>query len=439
MSPDMQNGKRILVLGGGGREHAIVRAIAQSPLVSHVFAAPGNAGIALEPKCGTFSRVAADDIDAVLALAWQQHIGFIIPGSETPLVAGIADAVANDGPLARWCRVFGPNARASMITEGSKCDAKAFMARHEIPTAPFECFSNMESARPFILGHNLPMVVKADGLAGGKGVRVCETSDEAVAFAEIQLRKHGRIVVEEFLAGEELTFTCMVVNGEVLPLAESQDRKMFNGKMTGGVGAYSPVPFADAALRERIMRQIVYPTVSGLKGEGVRYTGFLYFGLMIVNGEPFLLEYNCRLGDPEAQVILPRFRGNFLELITDALNGRLPSPKAIASLWDKRAAVSVVLMDRDYPNEPPDGYPSYQIQGLEIACKMPGIQIFHANTAIAKSRVTTNGGRVLGLTALGVTLEEAVKRVYAAAEKIQWPGMQYCPDIGRVSPAVIAP
>ena len=434
----MQNGKRVLVLGGGGREHAIVRAIAKSQLVSCVFAAPGNAGIAMEPKCGAFYRIAAADIDAVCAFVWQQRVSLIIPGPETPLVAGITDAVAGNERLARWCRVFGPNARAAMMTEGSKCEAKAFMARQAIPTAPFKCFSDMESTRFYILGHRLPVVVKADGLAGGKGVRVCETHDDAVVFAKTQLRKHGRIVVEEFLAGEELTFTCMVANGEALALAESQDRKMFNGKMTGGVGAYSPVPFVDAELRERIMQRIVRPTIHGLENEKMRYTGFLYFGLMIVNGDPFLLEYNCRLGDPEAQVILPRFRGNFLELIISALNGQLPSPKAVSNSWDHRACVSVVLMSADYPNEPADGYSSYPIEGLEIACKMPGVQIFHANTAIARGRVVTNGGRVLSLTALGATLDEAAKRAYGAAEKIRWPGMQYCPDIGRVSSALSA-
>jgi phosphoribosylamine---glycine ligase len=421
---------RILVVGGGGREHALAWKAAQSPRAEHVYVAPGNAGTAREQRM-TNVAIAADDLPALVAFAREQRIDLTIVGPEIPLVAGISDAFAAAG-----LRCFGPSAAAARL-EGSKAFMKAFLERNGIRSArhrSYRSLADLPAARRDIETRGAPIVVKTDGLAAGKGVVIAQSVAEASAVAEEMLS--GRrfdeagttIVIEDFLEGEEVSFIVMCDGTHVLPLASSQDHKRRDdgdaGPNTGGMGAYSPAPIVGDGLHERIMREVIHPTVRALAAEGMPYTGFLYAGLMIADdGTPTVLEYNCRCGDPETQPIMARLRSDFPALCCAALDGRLHECTA---QWDSRVALGVVLAAGGYP----DSYRKGDvITGLDAA-ETPDCKVFHAGTAERDGTVVTAGGRVLCVTSLDANVAGAQARAYAAIEHIHWEGMQYRRDIG---------
>jgi phosphoribosylamine---glycine ligase len=417
---------KVLIIGGGGREHALAWKVAQSSRVSEVLVAPGNAGTAAEPKCRNVAT-SAEDVAGLVALARDEDVGLTIVGPEAPLVAGVVDAFAAAG-----LRCFGPR-RAAARLEGSKSFTKEFLARHGIPTAGYARFTRQDFDPAFVRGRRPPIVVKADGLAAGKGVVIAASADEAVAaiermFAGAFGAAGEAVVVEEFLEGEEASFIVMVDGEHVLPLATSQDHKRLGdgdtGPNTGGMGAYSPAPVVTDALHERIMREVIWPTVRGLAAEGTPYTGFLYAGLMIAaDGTPNVLEFNCRFGDPETQPIMARLRSDLVGLCEAALDGRLDEVRAE---WDPRAAVGVVLAAAGYPEAVRKGD---VIDGLDAAAALPG-KVFHAGTQPADGRALTAGGRVLCAVGLGDSVRSAQAQAYALAGAIHWPGMQYRRDIG---------
>ncbi len=417
---------RILIVGGGGREHALAWKCAQSRRVQHVYVAPGNAGTALEPNV-TNVDIAADDIDGLLAFAIREDIELTIIGPEGPLVAGIVDRFA-----AAERRCFGPS-RAAARLEGSKAYTKEFLSRHRIPTASFATFTAANFDAEYVRAQRLPLVVKADGLAAGKGVVICETHESAVAEATAMLGGSfgaaGRtIVIEEFLRGEEVSFIVVASDQQVIPLATSQDHKRRDdgdlGPNTGGMGAYSPAPIVSAGLHQRIMREVIEPTLSGLRRDGNPYTGFLYAGLMIADdGTPNVLEFNCRFGDPEAQPILMRLQSDLPALCEAALNGTL---SRFEVRWDARAALGVVMAAGGYPNAFRTGDP---ISGLEDAAGLPG-KIFHAGTRAQDGRIVTAGGRVLCAVGLGDSVGAAQRQAYALVHAIHWNLVQYRLDIG---------
>jgi phosphoribosylamine--glycine ligase len=417
---------RILIVGGGGREHALAWKCVQSQRVQHVYVAPGNAGTALEPNV-TNVDIAADDIDALLAFAIREDIELTIIGPEGPLVAGIVDRFA-----AAERRCFGPS-RAAARLEGSKAFTKEFLSRHRIPTASFATFTAANFDAEYVRAQRLPLVVKADGLAAGKGVVICETHDSAVAAATAMLGGSfgaaGRtIVIEEFLSGEEVSFIVVASDQQALALATSQDHKRRDdgdlGPNTGGMGAYSPAPIVSAGLHQRIMREVIEPTLSGLRRDGNPYTGFLYAGLMIADdGTPNVLEFNCRFGDPEAQPILMRLQSDFPALCEAALDGTL---SRFEVFWDTRAALGVVMAAGGYPNAFRTGDP---ISGLEVAARLPG-KIFHAGTRAQDGQIVTAGGRVLCAVGLGDGVGAAQRQAYALVHAIHWNLVQYRLDIG---------
>ncbi|MBM4218767.1 MAG: phosphoribosylamine--glycine ligase [Gammaproteobacteria bacterium] len=417
---------KVLVIGGGGREHALAWKLAQSPRVSEVLVAPGNAGTALEPKCRNVA-VGATDIAGLVALARAEGIGLTVVGPEGPLVAGVVDAFAAAG-----LACFGPGRLAARL-EGSKQFTKEFLVRHRIPTARYAAFTRETFDPSFVRAQRPPIVVKADGLAAGKGVIIATSADEAVRAAEGMFAGNfgdaGRVVVvEEFLEGEEASFIVMADGRHVLALATSQDHKRLRdgdqGPNTGGMGAYSPAPVVTPALHERIMREVIAPTIAGLAAEGMPYTGFLYAGLMIArDGTPNVLEFNCRFGDPETQPVLSRLRSDLVTLIEAALEGRLDTVRAD---WDPRAALGVVLAAAGYPDEPRTGDP---ISGLDDAARCPG-KVFHAATKSAAGRIVTAGGRVLCAVGLGDGVAAAQRAAYGLVDRIRWDGMQYRRDIG---------
>ena len=424
----------VLVIGGGGREQALAWKIAQSPRVAKVFVAPGNAGTAVEPA---LVNVAVTAIADLVALAQAEQIGLTVVGPEAPLAAGIVDAFRVAG-----LRVFGPTQAAARL-ESSKDYAKAFMARHGIPTGAYRSFTAAEEAHAYVAERGAPIVVKADGLAAGKGVVVATRVDEAHAAIDAMLVSNrlgihhnptgARIVIEEHLAGEEASFIVMADGRNVLPLASSQDHKRLldddRGPNTGGMGAYSPAPIVTPAVHARIMREIILPTVQGMADEGAPYTGFLYAGVMIdAAGNPHTLEFNCRLGDPEAQPMMLRLKSDLVELAVHATNGALDR---IDAEWDRRAALGVVLAAAGYPDRPRKGDP---ISGLDAAPE--NCKVFHAGTALAEGRTVTAGGRVLCVTALGETVRQAQRAAYAAVAGIHFDGMQYRKDIGNRALAV---
>ncbi len=418
----------ILIIGNGGREHALAWKAAQSPLADKIFVAPGNAGTALEPR---IENVAIDvlALDELVAFAKDNSVGLTIVGPEAPLVAGVVDKFRQAG-----LRCFGPTQGAAQL-EGSKAFTKDFLARHQIPTAAYGNFTDIESAVAYVKQQGAPIVVKADGLAAGKGVILAQTEAEAIAAIEDMLagNKFGdagnRVVIEEFLVGEEASFICMVDGENVLPMATSQDHKARDngdkGPNTGGMGAYSPAPVVTPEIQQRVMDEVIYPTVRGMAAEGNVYTGFLYAGLMIdAKGNPKVLEYNCRFGDPETQPIMMRLKSDLVELCNTAIDGGLD--KASAE-WDSRASLGVVLAAGGYP----DNYPKGDvIEGLPTS-DQEDAKVFHAGTTLsAEQKVTTNGGRVLCAVALGDTVAQAQAKAYELTQKIHWDKVYYRTDIG---------
>ncbi|MEZ5554641.1 phosphoribosylamine--glycine ligase [Haliea sp.] len=417
----------ILVIGSGGREHALAWKAAQGNDVECVFVAPGNAGTATEAG---LQNVAIDPMDfaALADFAVAENIALTIVGPEAPLVAGIVDYFQERG-----LRCFGPRKGAAQL-EGSKAFTKDFLARHNIPTAAYGNFTELEPALAYLRAQGAPIVVKADGLAAGKGVIVAETLAEAEAAVTDMLSGNAfgdagcRVVIEEFLQGEEASFIVMVDGEHVLPMATSQDHKRIGdgdtGPNTGGMGAYSPAPVVTDAVFQRVMDEVILPTVRGMAAEGNDYTGFLYAGLMISPaGDPKVIEYNCRFGDPETQPIMLRLQSDLVSLCAAALDGELDRAEAT---WDSRCAIGVVLAAGGYPGDYAKGLP---ISGLDYAFP-EHVKVFHAGTAIRGDTVVTNGGRVLCVTALGEDIAAAQRSCYDAAEHIQWDGVTRRNDIG---------
>jgi phosphoribosylamine--glycine ligase len=417
---------RVLIVGGGGREHALAWKCALSQRVQHVYVAPGNAGTAMEPNVSNID-IAADDIDALLEFAIREDIELTIIGPEGPLVAGIVDRFA---AVNRRC--FGPS-RAAARLEGSKAFTKNFLTRHGIPTASFGAFSAANFDADYVRAQRLPLVVKADGLAAGKGVAICDTHESAIAAAEAMLggsfgAAGQTIVIEEFLAGEEVSFIVVASDQQVIALATSQDHKRRDdgdlGPNTGGMGAYSPAPIVSAQLHQRIMREVIEPTLKGLRSDGNPYSGFLYAGLMIAaDGTPNVLEFNCRLGDPETQPIVMRLQSDLPGLCEAALDGTLERHEV---RWDSRAALGVVMAAGGYPNTYRTGDP---ISGLDMAGALPG-KVFHAGTRAADRQIVTAGGRVLCAVGLGDSVGAAQLQAYALVHAIHWNLVQYRLDIG---------
>lgn len=418
---------KILVIGGGGREHALAWKAAQSEQVQTVFVAPGNAGTALEPKLKNVP-IGAEDIDGLLYFANDEHIDLTIVGPEAPLVAGVVDAFEEAG-----LRIFGPSQAAAQL-EGSKAFTKDFLARHDIPTAFYQTFTQIDPAIAYVKEHGAPIVVKADGLAAGKGVIVAMTEQEAEDAIRDMLAGNvfgaagSRVVIEEFLDGEEASFIVMVDGNHVLPFATSQDHKRAydgdKGPNTGGMGAYSPAPVVTQEIHDRIMQQVILPTVEGMQAEGMPYKGFLYAGLMIMaDGTPKVIEYNCRFGDPETQPIMMRLKSDLVDLCQSAIDGKLDSQQIE---FDDRAAVGVVLAAAGYPGSYPKGD---AISGIGVN-EDPNSKIFHAGTRLSEGVVVTNGGRVLCATALGDTVSDAQRAAYQLVDTIDWEGMTLRKDIG---------
>ncbi|MDA8421113.1 MAG: phosphoribosylamine--glycine ligase [Pseudomonadota bacterium] len=417
---------KVLVVGGGGREHALAWKAAQSPRAEKVYVAPGNAGTAREPGCENVA-LEANDVDGLLRFARASGVGLTLVGPEAPLVLGIVDRFREAG-----LRCFGPSRTAAQL-EGSKVFAKEFLARHHIPTARYGSFTRTAEAEAYIRKIGAPIVVKADGLAAGKGVVVAQTIEEALAAVRAMLGggfgdAGQRVVIEEFLTGEEASFIVMVDGSHVLALATSQDHKRLRdhdqGPNTGGMGAYSPAPVVTPRIHDRVLDEVIWPTVRGMAAEGSPYTGFLYAGLMIGADEtPRVLEFNCRFGDPETQPIMMRLRSDLLDLVEAALDGRLDQAEA---LWDSRVALGVVMAAAGYPEAYRKGD---VILGLD-AESGPDQKVFHAGTVLSEGQVLTHGGRVLCATALGDTVSEAQKRAYQLARQIRWEGVQYRTDIG---------
>ncbi|HXN15064.1 MAG TPA: phosphoribosylamine--glycine ligase [Usitatibacter sp.] len=415
---------RFLVIGSGGREHAMAWRLAQSPRVSRVFVAPGNAGTAREEGLLNVDVTAIPDL---VTFARDNAVSSTVVGPEGPLAEGVVDAFRTAG-----LRIFGPT-RAAAQLEASKDFAKRFMARHGIPTARFATFTDPDKAHAYVDRQGTPIVIKADGLAAGKGVVIAGSAEEAHQAIDAMLASHTlgeaghRVVIEEFMQGEEASFIVMVDGQNALALASSQDHKrIFDGDQgpnTGGMGAYSPAPVVSPEAHSRAMREIIMPTVKAMAAEGIPYTGFLYAGLMIDrHGAPRVVEFNCRLGDPEAQVILLRMKSDFLTLVDHAIDGTLDRAEA---QWDRRAALGVVLAAAGYPGKPRLGD---EILGLP---KDAGdFHLFHAGTARRDNAIVTNGGRVLCATALGDNVRIASERAYGMVEKIRFEGMQYRSDIG---------
>jgi phosphoribosylamine--glycine ligase len=417
---------RVLIVGGGGREHALAWKCAQSRRVTHVFVAPGNAGTALELKVSNVA-IEADNSDALLEFALSHDIELTIIGPEGPLVAGIVDRFAAAGR-----RCFGPS-RAAARLEGSKVFAKDFLRRHRIPTASYSVFTAANFDADYVRAQRLPLVIKADGLAAGKGVIICETHESAISTANAILggsfgAAGNSIVVEEFLSGEEVSFIVVAHDSQVVPLATSQDHKRRDdgdlGPNTGGMGAYSPAPIVTAELERRIMREVIEPSLRGLRNDGNPYVGFLYAGLMIVaDGTPNVLEFNCRFGDPETQPILMRLQSDLVGLCEAALDGTLDRYEA---RWDPRAALGVVMAAGGYPDAYRKGDP---ITGLDAAAQLPG-KVFHAGTRAVDQKIVTAGGRVLCAVGLGDSVSAAQLQAYELVHSIHWNLVQYRRDIG---------
>jgi phosphoribosylamine--glycine ligase len=415
---------KLLVIGSGGREHALAWRLAQSPRIQKVYVAPGNAGTAHE---NGLENVPLTAIDELVDFAERERIFLTVVGPEAPLAAGVVNAFR-----AKNLPIFGPTREAAQL-ESSKDFAKRFMQRHQIPTAAFETFSDAEAAHAYVDARGAPIVIKADGLAAGKGVVVAMDSAEAHAAVDMMLTDNrmgdagARVVIEEFLVGEEASFIVMCDGTHALPLATSQDHKRLRdgdaGPNTGGMGAYSPAPVVTPAVHARAMREIIMPTLTGMAQDGIPYTGFLYAGLMIApDGTVKALEFNCRMGDPETQPIMLRLKSDLVDLVEAAIHCRL---KDIEAEWDRRIALGVVMAAAGYPEAPRKGDP---IHGLPAAGD--DYHVFHAGTALSGKDIVTAGGRVLCVTALGDNVRAAQKRAYEIAEQIAFDGMQMRRDIG---------
>jgi phosphoribosylamine--glycine ligase len=418
---------RVLIVGAGGREHALAWKCAAAARVEAVIVAPGNAGTAMEQKVKN-ADVAVEDIDALLALARAERIDLTIIGPEAPLVAGIVDRFAAAG-----LKCFGPRAACARL-EGSKAFSKEFLRRHRIPSAAYATFTRASFDPEYLQRHTTPIVVKANGLAAGKGVIIAASAAEALAATEAMFAGEfgaagDEVVIEEFLAGEEVSFIVMADGKHVLPLATSQDHKRLleddRGPNTGGMGAYSPAAIVTPSLHARIMREVIHPTVAALAADGMPYTGFLYAGLMIgADGTPNVLEFNCRLGDPETQPLMLRLQSDLTELVAAALAGRLDE---VQVQWDPRTALGVVMAAAGYPGHLQTGD---AVLGLERAAALPG-KVFHGGTRAAGIRVLTSGGRVLCAVGAGSSVRQAQAQAYALASAISWPGAHYRRDIGQ--------
>jgi len=421
---------KILVIGSGGREHALAWKLLQSPRVSEVVVAPGNAGTAREVRMRN-ADVAATDVDGLLALAREEGIALAVVGPEAALAVGVSDRFHAAG-----LRCFGASRIAAQL-ESSKAFAKDFLARHNIPTARYAVFTDLGPALAYVRKHGAPIVIKADGLAAGKGVVVAHNDDEAHAAIDAMLAGHAlgdagsRVVIEDCLVGEEASFIVIADGKHALALASSQDHKRLRdgdaGPNTGGMGAYSPAPVVTPEVHARIMREVIAPALAGMAAEGTPYRGFLYAGVMVdAAGAPRVLEFNCRLGDPETQPIMARLRSDLIELVEHALAGTLDRADA---QWDRRPALTVVLAAAGYPDDPRRGD---VITGLEQAMRArPDVIVFHAGTLAADGRVEVAGGRVLGVTALGDSLRQAQRAAYDAVTQIHFDGMQCRTDIGH--------
>ncbi len=417
---------KILVVGAGGREHALVWKIAQSPLVEKIYCAPGNPGIAQLAECVALK---ADDVDGLLAFARDNAIDLTVVGPEAPLTLGIADRFRAAG-----LTIFGPSQAAARL-EGSKSFSKDLMARYDIPTAAYRTFDDRDEAAAYIRTQGAPIVVKADGLAAGKGVIVALTVEEALAAVDDIMvagafgAAGSQVVIEEFMAGEEASFFVFTDGKNILPLASSQDHKRVydndEGPNTGGMGAYSPAPVVTEALHRDIVETIVRPTIDGMAQDGCPYAGILYVGLMIADGKARVVEYNARFGDPEAQPLLVRLKSDIVPVMLACATGELAQTELA---WHDKAAVCVVMASGGYPADYVKGYP---IQGLDAAAKIDDLIVFHAGTANKDGQVVNHGGRVLGVTGLGVTVAEAIAKAYEGVEKISWQDVHYRKDIGR--------
>jgi len=415
---------KILVVGSGGREHALAWKIAQSPRIQTVYVAPGNGGTALDER---LENVAITDLHELADFVEKEHVALTVVGPEVPLAAGIVNLFR-----ARGLKIFGPTREAAQL-ESSKDFAKSFMQRHAIPTAEYQTFSDVAAAHDYIAQKGAPIVIKADGLAAGKGVVVAMTLDEAHGAVDMMLSDNklgdagARVVIEEFLAGEEASFIVMVDGKNILPLATSQDHKRLQdhdqGPNTGGMGAYSPAPIVTPALHARVMREIIVPTVQGMARDGINFTGFLYAGLMIDEvGNPKTLEFNCRMGDPETQPIMARLKTDLLSVMEHAVNGTLDT---IELEWDRRTALGVVMAAAGYPDAPRKGDLITDIPSETVDCVT-----FHAGTALNGNKLTTTGGRVLCVVGLGDSVKMAQKQAYAATDLIHFEGAQLRRDIG---------
>lgn len=422
---------KVLIIGGGGREHALAWKCAGSPKVEKVFVAPGNAGTAQEPKMENIS-IGAEDVAALLDFAKTNAVDLTIVGPEVPLVLGVVDQFQEAG-----LRIFGPSAGAAQL-EGSKAFSKDFLARHNIPTAEYQNFTDIDEANQYIREKGTPIVIKADGLAAGKGVIVAQTEDEAIAAVKDMLAGNAfgeaghRVVIEEFLEGEEASFIVMADGEHILPLATSQDHKARDngdkGPNTGGMGAYSPAPVVTPEMHQQIMQQVIEPTVKGMAEEGHPYTGFLYAGVMIgKEGIPKVLEFNCRFGDPETQPIMMRLRSELVELCEAAIDKKLDQ---VTADWDPRSSLGVVLAAGGYPASYNKGDVISGLPDIAKEGSTPDQKVFHAGTADKDGNVVTTGGRVLCAVALGDDVSQAQQRAYELTKRISWDKVFYRTDIG---------
>lgn len=417
---------KVLVVGGGGREHALVWKIAQSPLVEKVYCAPGNPGTA---ALAENLPIAVDQLDKLLAFAYENKIDLTVVGPEQPLSLGIVDLFESHG-----LKIFGPSQKAAFI-EGSKAFSKDLMQKYGVPTAAYGVFTDQTEAEAFIARTGAPIVVKADGLAAGKGVIIAQTCEEAVAAVRDMLSGNAfgsagsRVVIEEFLTGEEASFLVITDGKKIIPLASAQDHKaIFDGDQgpnTGGMGAYSPAPVVTPDIHEKAMQQVIRPTVDGMAAEGRPYRGVLYAGLMIKDGQVKTLEFNARFGDPECQPLLMRMKSDIVPILMAVANGDLG---AHSIEWHDKAAVCVVMAAEGYPG---DYRRADRIEGLADAARIDDMYVFHAGTALKDGTCVTNGGRVLGVTALGDSVQQAIGTAYKAVQCISWKGVQFRRDIGR--------